>query len=109
MTSLDNGAGRPLNGRVALVTGASRGIGAAIAKRFACAGALVAVAARSVDEAAQGTIPGTLRGTVADIEAAGGAAVPFHVDLTSSESRTELINRVVTDIGPIDILVNNAA
>lgn len=98
-----------LAGRVVLVTGASRGIGAAIARRFACEGAVVAVAARSVDRIAQGQTPGTLRDTVAHIEAAGGRAVPFQVDLNSSESRAELIERVVADLGPIDILVNNAA
>ncbi|UXA09267.1 SDR family oxidoreductase [Mycobacterium sp. SMC-2] len=100
---------RPLEGRVALVTGASRGIGAAIAMRFACEGAVVAVAARSLDEPAQGVIAGTLRETVADIEAAGGRARPYQVDLTSSESRAEMIDRVVADLGPVDILVNNAA
>jgi citronellol/citronellal dehydrogenase len=98
----------PLEGRVALVTGASRGIGAAIAKRFACEGAVVAVAARSLDQAAQGVIPGTLRGTVADIEAAGGRALPYQVDLTSPESRADLIDRVLADHGRVDILVNNA-
>ena len=99
----------PLEGRVALVTGASRGIGAAIAQRFACEGAVVAVAARSLDEPAQGTVPGTLRETVADIEAAGGRASPFQVDLTSPESRADLIGRVVAELGPVDVLVNNAA
>lgn len=99
----------PLEGRVALVTGASRGIGAAIAQRFACEGAVVAVAARSLDEPAQGTVPGTLRETVADIEAAGGRAVPFQVDLTSPESRADLVGRVVAELGPVDVLVNNAA
>ncbi len=99
----------PLNGRVALVTGASRGIGAAIAMRLACEGAVVAVAARSLDESANGVIPGTLRETVAAIEAAGGRALPFQVDLTSPPSRADLVDRVVADLGPIDILVNNAA
>lgn len=98
-----------LQGRVALVTGASRGIGAAIAKRFACEGAVVAVAARSLDQPAQGVVPGTLRETVADIEAAGGRATPYQVDLTSSESRAALVDRVVADLGPVDVLVNNAA
>lgn len=97
-----------LRGRVALVTGASRGIGAAIAMRFACEGAVVAVAARSLD-AAQGNTPGTLRETVADIEAAGGCALPYRVDLTSPESRADLTERVIADLGPIDVLVNNAA
>jgi NAD(P)-dependent dehydrogenase (short-subunit alcohol dehydrogenase family) len=90
------------------VTGASRGIGAAIAKRFACEGAVVAVAARSLDQTAQGVIPGTLRGTVADIQTAGGRALPYQVDLTSSESRADLIDRVLADHGRVDILVNNA-
>lgn len=100
---------RPLGGRVALVTGASRGIGAAIAQRFACEGAIVAVAARSLDHAAQGALPGTLRETVAHIEAAGGRAWPYQVDLNSPDSRAELIDRVVTELGPVDVLVNNAA
>jgi NAD(P)-dependent dehydrogenase (short-subunit alcohol dehydrogenase family) len=108
MTSREQGAVRPLEGRVALVTGASRGIGAAIAKRFACEGAVVAVAARSLEQTAQGVIPGTLRETVADIESAGGRAMPYQVDLTSSESRAALVGRVVADLGPVDILVNNA-
>jgi citronellol/citronellal dehydrogenase len=99
----------PLEGRVALVTGASRGIGAAIAQRFACEGAVVAVAARSLEEPAQGNLPGTLRETVANIEAAGGRALPYQVDLTSPESRADLVGRAVADLGPVDILVNNAA
>ena len=99
----------PLEGRVALVTGASRGIGAAIAQRFACEGAVVAVAARSLDQPAQGIVAGTLRETVADIEAAGGRALPYQVDLTSPESRADLVGRVVSDLGPVDVLVNNAA
>jgi citronellol/citronellal dehydrogenase len=109
MTSHEQEPARPLEGRVALVTGASRGIGAAIAHRFACEGAVVAVAARSLDEPAQGYLPGTLRQTVANIEAAGGRALPYQVDLTSPESRANLIDRVVADLGPVDVLVNNAA
>jgi len=99
----------PLEGRVALVTGASRGIGAAIAQRLACEGAVVAVAARSLDQPAQGIVPGTLRETVAAIEAAGGRALPYQVDLTSPDSRADLVGRVVADLGPVDVLVNNAA
>jgi citronellol/citronellal dehydrogenase len=109
MNSHEQEGARPLEGRVALVTGASRGIGAAIAQRFACEGAVVAVAARSLDEAAQGGLPGTLRETVAAIEATGGRAVPYRVDLTSSDSRADLVDRVVADLGPVDVLVNNAA
>lgn len=91
------------------MTGASRGIGAAIATRLAAEGAVVAVAARSLDEAAQGNVAGTLRQTVADIETTGGRASPYRVDLTSPQSRAELIDRVVAELGPIDVLVNNAA
>lgn len=109
MTSPEQGATRPLEGRVALVTGASRGIGAAIAKRFACEGAVVAVAARSLDQPAQGVLPGTLRETVAAITAAGGRAMAYQLDLTSPESRADLVDRAVADLGPVDILVNNAA
>jgi citronellol/citronellal dehydrogenase len=109
MNSHEQEGARPLEGRVALVTGASRGIGAAIAQRFACEGAVVAVAARSLDEAAQGGLPGTLRETVAAIEATGGRAVPYRVDLTSPDSRADLVDRVVADLGPVDVLVNNAA
>jgi NAD(P)-dependent dehydrogenase (short-subunit alcohol dehydrogenase family) len=61
-----------------------------------------------LEQTAQGVIPGTLRETVADIESAGGRAMPYQVDLTSSESRAELVDRVVADLGPVDILVNNA-
>jgi NAD(P)-dependent dehydrogenase (short-subunit alcohol dehydrogenase family) len=61
-----------------------------------------------LEQTAQGVIPGTLRKTVADIEAAGGRALPYQVDLTSSESRAGLVDRVVADLGPVDILVNNA-
>lgn len=109
MTSHGSGTVRPLKGRVALVTGASRGIGAAIAKRFACEGAIVAVAARSMDAAAQGDLAGTLVETVADIEAAGGVAFPYQVDLTSSQSRADMMDKVVADLGPVEVLVNNAA
>ncbi len=100
---------QPLSGQVALVTGASRGIGAAIARRLAAEGATVAVAARSLDEPAQGDVGGTLRQTVAQIEAAGGRAAAVHVDLTSPESRAAMHERVVAELGPVDVLVNNAA
>src|SRR5215472_4330565 len=63
--------GRALEGRVAIVTGASRGIGAAIARRFAAAGAAVAVSART-EVASDDRLPGTIHETVAAIEAAGG-------------------------------------
>jgi 3-oxoacyl-[acyl-carrier protein] reductase len=104
-----------LAGKVALVTGASRGIGRAIAQRLAGAGATVVVTARSLDSAStsiraneQKIIPGTLSETVALIEAAGGKAIAIAADLESPADRDSLIERTVKAAGGIDILVNNA-
>lgn len=94
-------------GRVALVTGASRGIGAAIARRLAAEGAAVAVSARTLDE--PGHLPGTLRETVAQIEGDGGRAVAIRADMTDAEDRARLVEETVAQLGAIDILVNNAA
>ncbi|MEO6956354.1 MAG: SDR family NAD(P)-dependent oxidoreductase [Antricoccus sp.] len=97
-----------LEGKIAIVTGASRGIGAQIARRLAAEGATVAVTARTV-EPDQSTLEGTITQTVADIETAGGAAVAFAADLSHAEDRERLISSVTEQLGPIDILVNNAA
>jgi NAD(P)-dependent dehydrogenase (short-subunit alcohol dehydrogenase family) len=95
-----------LSGKVALVTGASRGIGRAIAQRFASAGATVVVTARSLDAATQ--MPGTLAETVGIIEAAGGRAIPLAADLETAAERDSLVQRTVAAAGALDILVNNA-
>ncbi len=95
-------------GRVALVTGASRGIGSAIAERLASAGARVACVARSLDEPG-GKEPGTLRETAARIVAAGGSAVAIQGDVAKAESRVAIVEQCRNELGPIDILVNNAA
>ncbi len=96
-----------VEGKIALVTGASRGIGAAIAERLARAGATVAVAARTVDPDPK--YEGCLNDVVARIEADGGRAKAFKADLAKSADRRRLIDEVVAELGPIDILVNNAA
>lgn len=95
-------------GRVALVTGASRGIGAAIAERLASAGASVACAARSLDEP-RGKEPGTLRETVERIRAQGGRAVAIQADVAKAESRVAMIEQCRAELGPVDILIHNAA
>ena len=96
-----------LDGKVALVTGASRGIGAAIAKRFGAEGARVAVTARSLDS--HPTLPGTLRDTVDWIERHGSQAVAVAADLAEPSHWASIVARTNDAFGDVDILVNNAA
>jgi citronellol/citronellal dehydrogenase len=95
-------------GKVALVTGASRGIGAAIAERFAAEGAYVIITARSLDSG-PGHLDGTLNEVLAAIRASGGDGIAIQADLTSAESRAAMVERIGRDVGAVDILVNNAA
>ncbi len=96
------------SGRRALVTGSSRGIGAAVARRLAAEGADVAITARTVDT--HPTLPGSLRETAAMIEAAGGRAAVVVADLSDGEDRVRIVPEAEAALGgPIDILVNNAA
>lgn len=97
-----------LSGRVAIVTGASRGLGRAIALALAAEGAAVAVAGRT-EQVWDERLPGTIGETVADIEAAGGRAVAVRADLTDREDIARLVNHARDALGPITILVNNAA
>jgi citronellol/citronellal dehydrogenase len=99
-------AGR-CDGRVALVTGGSRGLGKAIAARLAAEGATVAITARTLDPDPK--YVGSLRETCDQITAAGGAVVAVQADLSSSEDRERVVAEVVEQVGPPDILVNNAA
>ena len=97
-----------LDGKVALVTGASRGIGKAIAQLFAEEGARVACVARTVEE---GTHPlkGSLATTLADIAAAGGGATAIAADISEFDECRRVVETTRSTYGPIDLLVNNAA
>ncbi|MGA3145981.1 MAG: SDR family oxidoreductase [Acidimicrobiales bacterium] len=104
---------------VAFVTGASRGIGKAIAVHLAAAGYDVAIGARTVHEgeerehsstvAASNTraLPGSLDSTAALIEGAGSRALPVYLDLLDRESLAPAVRAVTGELGPIDVLVNN--
>lgn len=102
------GSGR-LAGQVVLVTGASRGIGAAIAQRFGIEGALVVAAARTLDASTPSRYAGSLAETVAAIEAAGGTARAVRCDLTVEGDSVALVEAARSAFGPVDVLVNNAA
>lgn len=97
-----------LAGKVAVVTGASRGIGEAIAIRYAMEGAKVVVSARTVEEGDH-MLPGSINGVVKRIKDAGGEATAVRCDLSDGEQRQELIKATEAAYGPVDILVNNAA
>jgi citronellol/citronellal dehydrogenase len=97
-----------LAGKVAIVTGASRGVGAAIALALAEAGCAVACAARSTDEAPQKT-PGTLDHTLRRIRSAGGRGVAIPTNLANEEEVVRMVGATVEHFGRLDILVNNAA
>lgn len=97
----------PLAGRVALITGASRGIGAAIAKRFAAAGASVVITARTLGPGHG--LPGSLEETAAVIREAGGQCHCVAADLADPASRARIVPAAIEHFGGVDILVNNAA
>ena len=97
-----------LNGRVAIITGASRGIGAAIARRFAAEGAKVAIVARTM-EPSDGGLSGSLAETAEQIRAAGGECLPIQANLADPADRARIVPAAVAHFGALHILVNNAA
>ncbi len=98
-----------LDNQVALITGASRGIGKAIAELFAAEGARVVCAARTLKEGEHRFLEGSLTTTVAAIRARGGQALAVACDVSDEDSCTRLIAEAKRAFGPVDILVNNAA
>jgi citronellol/citronellal dehydrogenase len=96
-----------LKGKTAIVTGASRGLGKAMAIELARAGASVAVAARTV-EGGQSALPGTIHETVKEIKKLGGKAIAVRCDITKEQEVVNLVEQVNAQYGPVDILINNA-
>src|SRR6516162_6997126 len=96
-----------LRGRTLFITGASRGIGLAIALRAARDGANIVIAAKSTQEHPR--LPGTIFTAAAEVEAAGGQALAVAVDVRDEEQVGAAVEQAVARFGGIDILVNNAS
>ena len=98
-----------LDGQVAIVTGASRGIGETIARELAAEGASVACVARTLHEGDHRRFAGSLDSTVAAIAEAGGTAHAIAADLSSADDCARVVDETRRVLGPVDVLVNNAA
>ena len=96
-----------LNGKTLFITGASRGIGLAIALRAARDGANIAIAAKT--DTPHPKLPGTIHTAAREIEAAGGHALPLVVDVRDEENVKAAIERTVATFGGLDVVVNNAS
>ncbi len=103
-----NQQSRRLEGRVAIVTGASRGLGRAIALALGQEGASVAVAARS-EAVWNEALPGTVHETVAELHALGAKAIAVPCDASREDDLVRLVETTRAELGPIGVLINNAA
>jgi citronellol/citronellal dehydrogenase len=95
------------NNKTVLITGASRGIGKAIALKLAAAGANIVIAAKSTAE--DGRLGGTIYSAAAEVEAAGGKALALYCDIRDEKLIQEVLEKTVTKFGGLDIVVNNAS
>lgn len=96
-----------LKGKTLFITGASRGIGLEIAKKAAADGANIVIVAKTTESNPK--LPGTIYSAAADIEAAGGKALPLSVDIRDEAAVLDAVAKAVETFGGIDILVNNAS
>lgn len=96
----------PLAGRVAIITGASRGIGRAVALKLAKEGAAVVIAAKTAEPDPR--LPGTIYTVAQEVEALGGQALPLRVDVRDENALQMMVDKTLETFGRVDILVNNA-
>lgn len=94
-----------LQGKTIIITGASRGIGRAMALKFAAEGANLVLAAKSVEE---GKLPGTIHSVAEEVKAAGGRALPIQVDVREPEMVEHMVKKAADEFGQIHALINNA-
>ena len=99
-------AQRPLDGRVAVVTGSRRGIGRAMVLHLAREGASVVVTGKS--ETGSDKLPGSIHTVAAEVEAAGGSALAVRVDVRHEDEVKAMVDATVERFGRLDILINNA-
>src|ERR1700692_2954701 len=99
-------AQRPLDGRVAVVTGSSRGIGRAMALRLAREGAAVVITGKS--ESGTEQLPGSIHTVAAEVAAAGGSALAVRLDVRHQDEVAAMVAATVEHFGRLDILINNA-
>jgi citronellol/citronellal dehydrogenase len=96
-----------LKGKIIFITGSSRGVGRALAIRFACEGAKVVIAAKSATENPK--LPGTIYSVADEVRQAGGEALAIPLDVREEESIQSAFRQVADEWGGVDVLINNAS